>query len=114
MSPQNTFGELMVQEPTSMGVRTRILPTYTCGHCTNVVVMRPDRTRPRNFCHSCSKWICETKELCNLQCTPLYSLAEDHFEGGGRHATLVHAIMGGAETLAEAQEKGLLPTTKKE
>lgn len=48
--------------------------TSTCSHCQNVVVLNPDRTRPRNYCRSCDHYICD---LCagaawrTLTCTPI-------------------------------------------
>lgn len=87
---------------------TRIYPTYTCGHCTSVVVMRENRERPRNLCLSCMKWICEKSELCNLQCTPLHALADDHFESSEKYGKLVPAIMSGVTTVKEGLEKGLI------
>lgn len=83
-------------------------PAYTCGHCTAIVVMRGDRSRPRNLCLHCMRYICESKPICNTQCTPLYALADGGFEDKSSHSTLVHAIMSGAESTEEAHEKGLL------
>jgi hypothetical protein len=81
---------------------------YTCGHCTNVVVMRPDRLRPRTTCKACGRWICEKSELCNLDCTPMYSLAEDHFENAGKYGKFVSAIMKGHTKVEDAQKEGLI------
>lgn len=35
-------------------------PTYTCSHCTAVVVMNPLRTRDRAWCSKCDHHICDT------------------------------------------------------
>lgn len=35
------------------------LPTYTCTHCQNVVVMNPERIRPRITCRGCKHMICD-------------------------------------------------------
>jgi len=97
-------GEMYIKE---FGKASRILPTYTCGHCTSVVVMRPDRIRPREMCHSCMNPVCD-RPICHAQCTPLSALADDKFEGAGEKGRLVNAIMGGATTLEEASKLGLL------
>jgi hypothetical protein len=34
--------------------------TITCAHCNTVVILRPDRSRPRNYCRKCDKYICDT------------------------------------------------------
>lgn len=102
------FGEIVVQEPTPTGVVTRRQMTYTCGHCSNVVVMNEKRTRPRERCLACDSYICERNELCQVQCTPLHALARDHFEGGDKWGRLVPAIMAGAATKEDAAKLGIL------
>lgn len=111
MRPLNTFGELICYGCDIDGNPApgeRVYPTYTCGHCSNVVVMRADRERPRNLCLSCMKWICEGKEICNAQCTPLKALADDGFDDTSSHSRLVRGIMAGAQTVDEAAEMGLI------
>ena len=49
-------------------------PTYTCGHCNVVVMLRPDRKRPRKRCLSCGKLVCERTKICAEDCTPLRDL----------------------------------------
>lgn len=33
--------------------------TIVCSHCNTVVVLRPDRTRPREYCGGCGQNICD-------------------------------------------------------
>lgn len=94
------MAELVIHDPNG---RTTVIPTYTCGHCSDVVLMRTERTRPRVRCLKCMKYICERRPLCTQECTPIHALARDHFEGHA--AALVPAIMNGAQTLNEAIEK---------
>lgn len=98
-------GELTVMDPWGNG---ETLPTYTCGHCSKVIVLRPDRVRERKRCFSCFRTICEKSEICNAACTPLHAMARDHFEGAGIWAKFVPAIMAGAATLADAERKGVI------
>lgn len=106
--PLNLFGEVSV---TNMETgATTCYPAYTCGHCSNVVVMNSHRERPRNYCYHCSRYICESKPICNEQCTPLSRLADDHFTDKSSHSRLVNGIMAGANSSAEALQKGLIIT----
>lgn len=58
----------------------RQYPTYTCAHCNVVVIMRPNRARPRTTCLKCMRWICESTKECSTICTPVDELANDMFE----------------------------------
>lgn len=86
----------------------RTYPTYTCGHCSKVVVMRYDRTRPRTMCHKCAQWICETNELCAADCTPLRELADDGMLAADKWKTYIPAIMSGVTSLDEAKRLNLV------
>jgi len=92
----------------SDGSQTRQIPCYTCGHCTSIIALRDDRTRSRTTCHACGRWICEKSEICNKDCTPIYSLADDHFENAGKWGKYVNAIMNGATSIEEAEKAGLI------
>lgn len=98
------FGELHIWN----NGREQVYPTYCCGHCSNVVVLRPERTRERTKCVACQKLLCEKNELCRKQCTPIHAMARDHFEGAGQYGTLVPALMAGCTTETEARQSGLL------
>ena len=56
------------------------VPTYTCEHCPQVVVMNPNRRRPRGYCKKCDGYICDR---CNgilaatRECTPYAKLLDD-------------------------------------
>lgn len=92
------------------GGRMSVIPTYTCGHCSDVVLMRPERTRPRVRCPHCWRFICEMKPICRAGCTPLHELAKDHFEGSRSKewGRFVPAIMAGATSEEEGLQKGLI------
>jgi hypothetical protein len=45
-------------------------PCFTCVHCNCVVVMNPDRQRPRNTCRKCMALTCD-KAGCTLDCRNL-------------------------------------------
>lgn len=87
---------------------TRTYPTYTCGHCCNIIVMRPDRSRDRVRCLSCSRLICEKSDICNNHCTPIHEMAKDMFQGAGEFGKYVPAIMSGVSDRDEATKMGLV------
>lgn len=95
------MGELIVTDPFE---GTRRVPTYTCGHCSDVVVMNPARKRERRRCVKCGRTLCGRKLICVEACTPLHELAKDHYEGPG--GGLVNAIMNGATSVEEGMRKG--------
>lgn len=35
------------------------MATLTCQHCTQQVLLNPNRERPRNYCRSCNAYICD-------------------------------------------------------
>ena len=47
------------QMPVGSGRGLFEAPTYTCPHCTRVVVMNPSRIRAREFCTKCNHHICD-------------------------------------------------------
>lgn len=100
----NDFGELHIMRDGKM----EIIPTYTCGHCTTVVVMHPNRKRERTKCWKCQKYLCEKNSICRSQCTPMHAMARDHFEGAGEFGKMVPAIMNGCTSVDEGVEKKLI------
>lgn len=48
----------------------------TCIHCQAVVVLNPLRTRPRNWCAKCDKYICDSP-ICNMECRPYVKMLDD-------------------------------------
>lgn len=50
--------------------------TVTCSHCQTIVVLRPDRSRPRNYCGKCDHYVCDKFE-CNRECIPLNKVLDD-------------------------------------
>ncbi len=43
--------------------------TKTCCHCNAVVVLNPDRTRPRGYCRKCDAYVCDNPG-CSTECVP--------------------------------------------
>ena len=87
----------------------RKYPAYSCGHCSGTVVLNAQRQRPRVTCKKCGRWICEQSELCNSDCTPIYSIVQDHaWSEDNQWTKLLPAIASGASTFAEAKKLGLL------
>jgi hypothetical protein len=58
-------------------------PFITCSHCQRGVVLNPDRSRPRGYCHKCDKYICDqcTAELFNTGvCRPIAQVVDEILE----------------------------------
>lgn len=51
------------------GERTE-LDTFTCVHCSRVVVLNKNRTRARNTCRRCMRWTCDSAG-CVAECNPV-------------------------------------------
>lgn len=50
--------------------------TITCSHCNVIVILRPDRTRPRGYCAKCDHYVCD-KPSCSVECIPLSKVLDD-------------------------------------
>ncbi len=72
--------------------------TYTCTHCSGVVVMNPARTRERYKCRGCSHHICD-------------SCAAQRVAGGPCRTVMQQAdeLMAAAERQARAETSLILP-----
>lgn len=51
--------------------------TYTCAHCQRIIIMHPQRTRPREVCFRCMAVVCDTA-ACQLDCLPFKKLFEEY------------------------------------
>lgn len=101
------LGEIHLSEIVDGMSRKRVVPTYTCGHCSQVVVMNAQRSRERTRCAKCGRLLCEQNELCRADCTPIHALAKDHdLAGASEHSRLAPAILAGCSTLEEARRRG--------
>lgn len=101
------LGEIHMQELDGGMNRKRIVPTFTCGHCSQVVVLNPARKRERKRCGHCGRLICDQNELCRIDCTPIHALAKAHdLEGASKWSRLAPAILAGCSTLEEARQRG--------
>ena len=101
---KNQLYEIFLSE---RGVDKNLL-AYTCGHCSNVIVLRPERERERETCYQCGRWICEKSSICLTHCTPIHEMAKDHFEGVGERGKFIPAIMAGITSVEEALSKSLI------
>lgn len=43
--------------------------TVTCSHCGAIVILNPDRKRPRGYCWHCDHYVCDNPR-CGLECKP--------------------------------------------
>jgi hypothetical protein len=40
-----------------------------CAHCQSILILNPNRTRPRGYCRKCDAYVCDNPQ-CNAECTP--------------------------------------------
>lgn len=52
--------------------------TATCVHCHTIVVLNPQRTRPRGYCGRCHAYTCDNP-TCNTDCRPMAKVI-DHIQ----------------------------------
>lgn len=57
----------------SAGSKLFETPTITCCHCQTVVMLNPNRSRPRNYCMNCDHYHCDNPGC--FTCVPFQLLA---------------------------------------
>ena len=82
-------------------------PTLTCYHCGVVVVLNPDRTRPREWCFNCDSYICDPCKAVSVAvgCHPIAQALELMRQYPGRVSiarSKTGEIMGDELALAQA------------
>lgn len=65
----------LLSDQRASGGRMEEIPTMTCAHCDNVVILHPQRTRERGFCAKCNAYICDSPP-CHISCTPYMAIME--------------------------------------
>ena len=53
--------------------------TLRCSHCHRIVVLNPDRSRPRTYCPKCDRYLCDgcaAVAHTTLDCVPLDAVLE--------------------------------------
>lgn len=61
-SNRSLEGYLLIDDRCSGGQKKESA-TKTCSHCHHVLVLNPQRTRPRHYCSSCDHFICDACEF---------------------------------------------------
>jgi len=59
--------------------------TYTCGHCPQIVMMNPLRTRERGYCRKCDHYICDRCSgilAATRECKPYKQVLDELQEAG--------------------------------
>jgi len=44
--------------------------TVTCAHCGVIVILNPNRSRPRGYCRKCDSYVCDHPD-CSKECAPV-------------------------------------------
>jgi hypothetical protein len=65
----NDLGYLMIDHRAS-GQGLTEFKTYTCTHCSAVVIVNPERTRERGKCYQCNHLICD-------RCAAIYATTRE-------------------------------------
>lgn len=71
--------------PAGIGQGLYEVPTFSCGHCPQVVVLNPKRRRTRGYCVKCDNYICDR---CNgilavtKECKPYEQVLDELQEQG--------------------------------
>lgn len=58
-------------------------PSYTCSHCCRVVVLNPLRTRDREYCSGCNRYICDqcgAIKAATGECVTFAEIVDQHIE----------------------------------
>lgn len=66
--------------------------TTTCSHCSKLVVLNPDRSRPRGYCPKCDRYICdfcETNRAMTGACTCLQWRLDRFYERVAKPALII-------------------------
>lgn len=73
-------GWLQVDDRASGG-QNQEFRTQTCNHCHAVVIMNPERIRPRGFCRRCDSYLCDACEAARqvtLTCRTMDEITDDY------------------------------------
>ena len=56
-------------------------PAVRCAHCPRQIILRPDRSRARNFCMKCDHYICDDcallRKVSGVVCRPWEKFIDD-------------------------------------
>jgi hypothetical protein len=76
-------GYLLLDNSVSGGARVESA-TITCAHCHAIVVLNPQRTRPRAYCQKCDHYVCDSLR-CATACDPLNHVFDRLQNAAARH-----------------------------
>lgn len=78
-SKRRLEGYLLIDNRLSGGGLLEV-PTLTCSHCQQQLIVNPDRTREREWCQKCDKYICDgcgLKKKLGADCVPMNKILDD-------------------------------------
>lgn len=64
--------------------------TFTCAHCSAIIIKNQLRTRGRHYCSKCDRYVCDNP-LCGLECNPFKQQLDElhHLATGGNQPLLL-------------------------
>jgi hypothetical protein len=80
--------------------------TVTCAHCHAVVVLNPDRQRPRHYCARCDHYVCDHPQ-CATQCQPLNAVIDRLRNAAARALAPAYQVSAASLTLPPNHRKDL-------
>jgi hypothetical protein len=60
--------------------------TRRCRHCQALVLLNPERQRPRNWCRKCDDYICDKPE-CLMECVPIDRVLDEMHDAACKGVT---------------------------
>lgn len=59
-------------------------PTLTCSHCQRLVILNPERKRPRNYCYAGDHYVCDLPGCNTGTCTSIRRVLDELQEAAFR------------------------------
>src|SRR5262245_66573726 len=75
-------------------------PTLRCSHCGTMVILNPDRKRPRNYCAKCDHYVCDNAG-CVIGCKHFVQRVDETIEQNARHIYIKEGLAMTTDSLGQ-------------